>query len=82
MLSKSFPRRRHLTWLAVSLALALALAEHLPAANIEIAVEFRKPVRLPSEVTLLSSAPGSSGDLQLVGAGELQHMLGTWRPIA
>jgi acyl dehydratase len=59
-----------------------ALAEHLPAANIEIAVEFRKPVRLPSEVTLLSSAPGSSGDLQLVGAGELQHMLGSWRPIA
>ncbi|WP_421548820.1 MaoC family dehydratase [Pseudomonas sp. QD4] len=59
-----------------------ALAEHLPAANIEIAVEFRKPVRLPSEVTLLSSAPGSSGDLQLMGAGELQHMLGTWRPIA
>jgi hypothetical protein len=45
-------------------------------------VEFRKPVRLPSEVTLLSSAPGSSGDLQLVGAGELQHMLGSWRPIA
>lgn len=59
-----------------------ALAEYLPAANIEIAVEFRKPVRLPSEVTLLSSAPGSSGDLQLVSAGELQHMLGSWRPIA
>lgn len=59
-----------------------ALAEHLPAANIEIAVTFKKPVRLPSDVTLLSSAPGSSGALQLVGAGDLQHMLGQWQPIA
>ncbi|WP_150713913.1 MaoC family dehydratase, partial [Pseudomonas fluorescens] len=33
-----------------------ALADHLPAANVEIAVQFRKPVRLPSEVTLLASA--------------------------
>ena len=46
-----------------------ALSEHLPTANVEIAVQFRKPVRLPSEVTLLSSAAGSSGDFQLVGAG-------------
>ena len=59
-----------------------ALAEHLPAANIEIAVQFKKPVRLPSEVTLLASAAGSSGDLQLIGAGDLEHMVGHWRPIA
>lgn len=59
-----------------------ALSEHLPAANIDIAVEFKKPVRLPSEVTLLASAPGSSGDLRLVGAGDLEHMLGSWRPIS
>ncbi|MNP49642.1 bifunctional enoyl-CoA hydratase/phosphate acetyltransferase [compost metagenome] len=59
-----------------------ALAEHLPAANIEIAVQFKKPVRLPSEVTLLASAAGSSGDLQLIGAGDLEHMIGHWRPIA
>lgn len=59
-----------------------ALAEHLPAANIEIAVQFKKPVRLPSEVTLLASAAGSSGDLQLVGAGDLEHMVGHWWPIA
>ncbi|QJC77408.1 MaoC family dehydratase [Pseudomonas umsongensis] len=59
-----------------------ALAEHLPAANVEIVVQFKKPVRLPSEVTLLASAAGSSGDLQLVGAGDLEHMVGHWRPIA
>ncbi|MEO6676251.1 MAG: MaoC/PaaZ C-terminal domain-containing protein [Pseudomonas sp.] len=59
-----------------------ALADHLPTANIEIAVQFRKPVRLPSEVTLLASAAASSGDLQLVGAGTLEHMVGHWRPVA
>ncbi|WP_434592657.1 acyl dehydratase [Pseudomonas sp. R4-83] len=59
-----------------------ALAEHLPKANLEIAVHFRKPVRLPSEVTLLASAAGSSGELRLVGAGELEHMVGQWQPIA
>jgi len=59
-----------------------ALADHLPTANVEITVQFRKPVRLPSEVTLLASAAGSSGDFQLLGAGELEHMVGHWRPVA
>ena len=58
-----------------------ALAEHLPAANIEIAVDFHKPVRLPSDVILNSSAPGSSGELRLEGAGGLEHMRGQWRPV-
>jgi acyl dehydratase len=58
-----------------------ALADHLPVANIEIAVQFRKPVRLPSEVALLASAAGASGDLQLLGAGDLEHMVGHWRPL-
>jgi acyl dehydratase len=58
-----------------------ALDDHLPAANIEIYVEFKKPVRLPSEVTLLASAAGSSGELLLKGTGDIQHMFGTWRPI-
>lgn len=59
-----------------------ALGEHLPAANIEISVEFKKPVRLPSEVTLLASAAGSSGELLLKGAGDIEHMIGKWQPIA
>ncbi|VVP31164.1 MaoC family dehydratase [Pseudomonas fluorescens] len=59
-----------------------ALADHLPKANFEVTVHFRKPVRLPSEVTLLASAAGSSGELRLVGAGELEHMVGGWQPIA
>ncbi|TFY85686.1 acyl dehydratase [Pseudomonas kairouanensis] len=59
-----------------------ALGEHLPAANIEIAVEFRKPVRLPSEVRLLASAAGSSGELRLTGSGDIEHMVGKWQPIA
>jgi acyl dehydratase len=59
-----------------------ALSDQLPTANVEIAVQFRKPVRLPGEVTLLASAAGSSGDFQLVGAGDLEHMVGHWRPVA
>ncbi len=59
-----------------------ALGEHLPAANIEISVEFKKPVRLPSEVTLLASAAGSSGELLLKSAGDIEHMIGKWQPIA
>nr|WP_314568567.1 MaoC/PaaZ C-terminal domain-containing protein [uncultured Pseudomonas sp.] len=59
-----------------------ALSEHLPAADIEIDVEFKKPVRLPSEVTLLASAAGSSGELWLKGAGDIEHIVGKWRPIA
>ncbi|MFZ4968624.1 acyl dehydratase [Pseudomonas gingeri] len=58
-----------------------ALGNHLPAANIEIDVTFRKPVRLPNEVLLYASAPGSSGELRLTGAGELEHMTGNWHPI-
>ena len=59
-----------------------ALARHLPVANVEIAVQFKKPVRLPGEVTLLASEPGASGDFQLVGTGDLEHMAGHWRPVA
>lgn len=58
-----------------------ALGEHLPAANVEIEVVFKKPVRLPSEVILHSSAAGSSGELWLKGAGDIEHMAGKWRPI-
>ncbi|KTC63083.1 acyl dehydratase [Pseudomonas fluorescens ABAC62] len=58
-----------------------ALGEHLPTANVEIEVTFRKPVRLPSEVVLYSSAVGSSGELLLKGVGDIEHMVGTWRPI-
>lgn len=59
-----------------------ALSSHLPTANVEIAVQFKKPVRLPSEVSLLASAAGSHGDFQLSGAGGLEHMQGTWQPLA
>lgn len=59
-----------------------ALGDHLPTANIEIDVVFKKPVRLPSEVTLHTSAAGSSGELRLKGVGDIEHMTGKWRPIA
>jgi hypothetical protein len=39
-------------------------------------------VRLPSEVSLFASAAGSSGELRLIGAGDLEHMVGHWQPIA
>jgi acyl dehydratase len=57
-----------------------ALADHLPASNVEIDVQFQKPVRLPSEVVLSASVAGASGQLQLSGAGELVHMIGSWAP--
>ncbi|NVZ67570.1 MaoC family dehydratase [Pseudomonas costantinii] len=59
-----------------------ALGEHLPVANVEILVEFNKPVRLPSEVTLLTSAPGPRGELLLNGTNNIEHMIGKWQPIA
>ena len=69
----------HGLWLKAR-ALA-ALTAHLPAANVEINVAFKKPVRLPSEVILLSSDAGSSGDFQLNGHGGLVHLVGQWRPV-
>ena len=59
-----------------------ALGEQLAVSNVDIAVQFKKPVRLPSEVTLLASAAGSSGDLRLAGVGDLEHMVGHWQPLA
>ncbi|MFK0086363.1 MaoC family dehydratase [Pseudomonas sp. NPDC090755] len=63
-----------------SKAMALAaLRGHLPASGYEIAVDFLKPVRLPSEVILDASPTAASGQLQLQGHGDLQHMRGAWR---
>ncbi|NMY37324.1 MULTISPECIES: MaoC/PaaZ C-terminal domain-containing protein [unclassified Pseudomonas] len=59
-----------------------ALSSHLPAANVEISVDFKKPVRLPAEVILQSSAGGSSGDFQVNGHPDLVHMVGRWRPLS
>ncbi|WP_085595320.1 MULTISPECIES: MaoC/PaaZ C-terminal domain-containing protein [unclassified Pseudomonas] len=58
-----------------------ALEQHLPTAGVQITVRFAKPVLLPGEVRLLASAAGSSGDLQLLGKGGLQHMQGDWQPL-
>lgn len=59
-----------------------ALREQLPAANLQVQVEFRKPVRLPSEVVLWASTGGSSGQFELKGKGDLLHMEGQWSPVA
>ncbi|HEX8595957.1 MAG TPA: MaoC/PaaZ C-terminal domain-containing protein [Pseudomonas sp.] len=68
----------HGMWLkARSLA---ALDDHLPASNVEISVQFHKPVRLPCEVVLSASAAGSHGQLKLESAQGIVHMLGTWQP--
>ena len=69
----------HGLWLKAR-ALA-ALNAHVPTANVEISVDFKKPVRLPGEVILLSSEASSSGAFQLNGHGDLVHMIGQWRPI-
>ncbi|QCI14771.1 acyl dehydratase [Pseudomonas putida] len=60
-------------------AMALAaLRTHLPNSGYAFEVDFRKPVRLPSEVVLSASAAGPSGELRLDGHGDLLHMVGRW----
>ncbi|MFJ4345738.1 MaoC family dehydratase [Pseudomonas sp. NPDC089401] len=62
-----------------SQAMALAaLHTHLPASKYLFEVDFRKPVRLPSEVVLSASEAGPAGELRLDGHGELLHMAGRW----
>lgn len=58
-----------------------ALRGHLPVSGYEIAVDFLKPVRLPSEVILNASPTAGQGQLRLDGHGELVHMRGTWQPL-
>ena len=65
-----------------SKAVALAhLRGHLPRSGYEVAVDFHKPVRLPSEVILDGSKEAPSGQFRLSGHGGLVHMSGTWRPL-
>ncbi|HXR00124.1 MAG TPA: acyl dehydratase, partial [Pseudomonas sp.] len=45
-------------------------------------VEFHKPVRLPSELTLSASAAGSHGQLKVQGKEGIVHMIGSWQPAA
>ncbi len=59
-----------------------ALREQLPVANYEVQAYFRKPVRLPSELVLWATTGGSSGQFELKGKGDLQHMEGHWSPVA
>ncbi|WP_296258657.1 MULTISPECIES: MaoC/PaaZ C-terminal domain-containing protein [unclassified Pseudomonas] len=68
----------HGLWMK-SRALA-ALDDHLPASNVDISVEFHKPVRLPSEVTLSASAAGSHGQLKVEGREGIVHLVGSWQP--
>lgn len=77
-----FPRAiAHGMWLkARSLA---SLDDHLPDANVEIRVQFHKPVRLPGEVALSTSAAGSHGQFRVDGlAAQVEHMSGLWQPVA
>ena len=65
-----------------SKAMALAaLRGHLPVAGYGFAVDFHKPVRLPSEVSLSASQAAPDGRLALNGHGELLHMTGAWRAL-
>ncbi len=75
-----FPRAiAHGMWLkAQTLA---ALDDHLPASNVEISVQFQKPVRLPAEVVLSASEAGSHGQLRLEGEQGIVHMIGSWQPL-
>lgn len=58
-----------------------ALRNHLPVSKYEFAVDFLKPVRLPSEVILNASPTATEGQLRLDGHGGLVHMRGAWRQL-
>lgn len=58
-----------------------ALAAHLPSAGYQVQVRFQKPVLLPSHVALLASAAGGEGQFQLLGAEDVLHMSGSWKPL-
>ncbi|RMO87940.1 MaoC-like domain protein [Pseudomonas syringae pv. tagetis] len=74
-----FPRAiAHGMWLKAR-ALA-ALEDHLPASNVQISVQFQKPVRLPADVTLSASAAGSHGEFRVEGQEGIVHMIGSWQP--
>ncbi|GFM68581.1 acyl dehydratase [Pseudomonas cichorii] len=75
-----FPRAiAHGMWLkAQTLA---TLDDHLPASNVEISVQFHKPVRLPADVILSASEAGSHGQLQVEGEQGIVHMTGSWQPL-
>ena len=65
-----------------SKAMALAaLRGHLPLSGYEVDVAFHKPVRLPSEVVLHSSAVAPDGQFRLAGHDALEHMVGSWRTL-
>ncbi|OLS60902.1 MaoC family dehydratase [Pseudomonas putida] len=64
-----------------SKAMAMAhLRGHLPRSGYEVAVEFHKPVRLPSEVILDGSEVAANGQFRLGGHAGIIHMTGTWQP--
>ncbi|MFJ4143508.1 MaoC/PaaZ C-terminal domain-containing protein [Pseudomonas sp. NPDC089734] len=75
-----FPRAiAHGMWLkAHSLAI---LGDHLPTSNVEIHVQFQKPVRLPDNVVLSASAAGSHGQLRVENEQGIVHMIGSWQPV-
>ena len=57
------------------------LGTRLPNAGYDVAVRFHQPLLLPGEVQLLASAPDSSGQFSLLGAGQQMHMSGTWQAL-
>ena len=58
-----------------------ALRGHLPHSGYAFEVDFRKPVRLPSEVVLSASEAGPVGALRLDGHAGVLHMVGRWAPL-
>ncbi|WP_213879666.1 MaoC/PaaZ C-terminal domain-containing protein [Pseudomonas sp. dw_358] len=58
-----------------------ALREHVPVANVEIAVQFEQPLQLPSDVGLHASAAGASGRFSVEGQDDRVHLVGQWRPL-
>jgi hypothetical protein len=57
------------------------LGDRLPKAGYEVSVRFQRPVYLPSQVHLLASEAGDSGQFSLRGEAEQVHFTGTWQPL-
>lgn len=57
------------------------LGEQLPVSGYQVDVRFKKPLLLPGDVILRSSADGPSGQFTLTGTNDMPHMQGTWQPL-
>lgn len=57
------------------------LADQLPDSGYQVDVRFKKPLLLPGDVTLESSADATTGQFTLASSDDVLHLHGNWQPL-